>query len=312
MKIIGTGLSGLVGSRIVDLLKDKYEFVDLSLKEGFDVRHKEFVFKAISESDASIVLHLAAKTDVDGCEQEKAQGTESDAWKINVEGTQNVSEACKATGKMLIYFSTDFVFDGKKEVGGYKEEDMPNPINFYARTKYEGEKIVQSFKIPWIIARLAYPYRASFLRKDFVRRMMELFETDNAFKIVTDHVISPTFIDDLAPALDALIRNKATGIFHVVGSSSLSPAECGAKIAEKFIYNKLLMMPVKREDFFKNKACRPFRLAMRNDKIQRLGVKMRTFDEGLEELKRQLSGSTKSRIAKLDSTAQTILGQNKI
>ncbi len=90
MKILGTGLSGLVGSRVVELLKDKYEFE----QSNEDITQKELIQNRIKNSDASIVLHLAAKTHVDGCEEDKEKGTEGEAWRVNVEGTKNIADVC--------------------------------------------------------------------------------------------------------------------------------------------------------------------------------------------------------------------------
>src|SRR3989344_7835855 len=166
MKILGTGLRGLVGWRVVELLQDRYEFE----YSDIDLTDREEIGNKIKSSSAQIVLHLAAKTDVDGCEKDKVLGENGDAWKINVVGTKNVADACLETNKKLIYISTDFVFDGEKE--SYTEEDIPNPINWYAETKYEGERIVQSLSNPWIILRIAYPYRASFTKNDFFRAIL--------------------------------------------------------------------------------------------------------------------------------------------
>ncbi len=188
-KILGTGLNGLVGTRIIELLQSKFEFENISRSTGVDITNKAQVDMAISSSRASIVLHLTAKTDVDGCEQDKekdiviaksvSSGLElfentDTAWAINVVGTQNVVDACKKTNKKLIYFSTDFVFDGKHTPdGGYKEEDEPNPINWYGLTKYKGEEIVLNSGIPFAIIRLAYPFGYPFIKKkDFVQAIL--------------------------------------------------------------------------------------------------------------------------------------------
>lgn len=283
MKILGTGLSGLVGSRIVELLSGTYEF---EFSET-DITDKEVIGEKINNSNASVVLHLAAKTDVDGCEKDKALGINGDAWKINVEGTRNVIEACKKNNKKLIYISTDFVFDGEKE-SAYSEEDKPNPINWYATTKYEGEKIVQNSNLSWIIARLAYPYRANFVKKDFVRNLIHFLRNKEPLSMVVDHIMTPTFIDDIAFALDKLLKNDSKGIFHIVGSSFVSPHEAALEIAEAFSLDKTLIETIAREDFFKDRAPRPFRLAIKNDKIQKQGIKMSTFEEGLIEVKRQM------------------------
>jgi len=289
-KILIIGGSGLVGSRIIELLSDRYDFQEESLVTGFDITQKESVGQKISDSEASIILHLAAKADVEGCEKDKELGHDGDAWKINVEGTRNIVDACVVANKKIIYISTDFVFDGENTPGnGYTEENQAHPINWYAQTKYEGEKIVQNASTPWIIARIGYPYRANFeQKKDFVRIFKALLEKGTPLKLVIDHMNTPTFIDDIAYALDTLIDQQATGIYHVTGSSSLTPFEEGLLIAETFGLEKSLISKTTLEEFFKNRAPRPFDLSMNNGKITRLGVKMKRFEEGLEEVKKQI------------------------
>ncbi len=289
MKILGTGLTGLVGSRIVELLKDKYEFESISRSTGIDIEDKNGVLEKIKFSDASIVLHLAAKTDVDGCEKDKSSGEEGEAWRINVEGTSNVADACLTSNKKLIYVSTDFVFDGANpSAGGYSEEDIPNPINWYAKTKYEGEKIIQNLKIPWIIVRIAYPYRANFPKLDFCRTILERLKKKLPIAAVADHVFTPTLIDDISFALDALISDNSQGVFHAVGNQSLTPYEASLMIAKIFNFDQNLISKTTRAEFFKDRAPRPFQLKLKNDKIQGLEIRMSTFEEGLRKIKDQM------------------------
>jgi dTDP-4-dehydrorhamnose reductase len=141
MKILATGLQGLLGSRVNDLLSSSYTFQNISRTTGVDITNIDQVKDAIKHSNADIVLHLAAKTDVDGCEDDKVIGKEGQAWKVNVYGTRNIAQACEAYKKKLIYISTDFVFDGEKEF--YTEEDTPHPINWYAITKSFLRKIAR-------------------------------------------------------------------------------------------------------------------------------------------------------------------------
>lgn len=279
MKILGTGLSGLVGSRIVELLKDRYEF-DSSTD---DITQKDSIQNRIDSSNAELVLHLAAKTNVDGCEEDKILGEDGEAWKVNVEGTKNIAESCSKTNKKLIYISTDFVFDGEQE--SYIEENSPNPINWYGKTKYEGEKTVQSFGENFLIARIAYPYRASFNRPDFIRSLIEKFREGQTLNMVTDHIMVPTFIDDIAFALDSLIQKNQAGIFHVTGSQPISPFDAAVLIADTFSFDKSKINKTTRADYFKNRAQRGFHLNLKNDKIGRLGIKMKTLQEGLLDLK---------------------------
>src|SRR3990167_2808400 len=111
-KVLGTGLSGMVGSRVVELLSS-YDFEDLSLATGVDITQAEQVKSKVSNSSADWIVHFAAKTDVDGCEGEKGKGVNSDAWKINVEGTRNLISEAEKYKKKVLYISTDFVFDGR-------------------------------------------------------------------------------------------------------------------------------------------------------------------------------------------------------
>lgn len=287
VKILGTGLTGLVGSRIVELLSDKYEFENLSLDEGVDITKKEEVIRRVADSPARVILHLAAKTDVDGCEKDKLLGENGDAWRINVEGTKNIVEGAKLANKQIIYISTDFVFDGTREF--YNEEDNPNPINWYGVTKYEGEKVVKDSGIPYLICRLAYPFRAKFGKKrDFVRGILERLKEGRELAVVKDQVITPTFIDDIAYALNILIKNDARGIYHVVGGSYHTPLEVAYLIAKIFNFDKSLISETSREVFFAGRAPRPFSLALKNDKLKKLGIKMSTFEKGLEKIKNQL------------------------
>ncbi len=287
MKILGIGLSGLVGSKIVDLLRDHYEFDDLSISTGFDITDKQSISEAIISSNATIVLHLAAKTDVDGCEKDKPLGISGDAWKINVEGTKNVINACARSGKKLIYVSTDFVFDGKKEKP-YGEEDAPSPINWYGQTKYEGEKLVVSSSLSWVILRLAYPYRANFQKRDFARVLIDRLKNGEKVSLITDHIMTPTFADDLSYALEIIINKESLGIFHAVGSQFVSPFEAGVIISNIFGFDKNLLQKTTRGEFFKNRAPRPFNLALKNDKIQKLGIRMKSFEEGVLGVRKQL------------------------
>src|SRR5689334_9789047 len=119
MNILGTGLSGLTGSRIVELLQDTYTFENISRSSGIDITNREAVFTKLTQSDALLVLHFSAKTDVDGCEKDKEEDTlfitnpseenkqkiitKQTAWAINVLGTQNIVDACIQTGKKLLF-----------------------------------------------------------------------------------------------------------------------------------------------------------------------------------------------------------------
>lgn len=289
-KIYGIGITGLVGSRIVELLDDRYEFKNLGIETGVDITNPSTLEVLDRATGEVVVLHLAAKTDVDGCEKDRDLGEDGEAWKINVLGTQNVVNACEEREAKLIYISTDFVFGGQNTpAGGYSEDDKPDPINWYGQTKYQGERIVTESGLPYLICRLAFPYRAQFEpKKDFFRAILEKLKSGEEVEAVTDQIITPTFIDDIAYALDALISQNQEGVYHLVGNQPLTPYDGARLIAQVFNQDESLIKPTRGDKYFEGRAKRPFKAVLKNDKIGELGVKMATFEEGLRKVKKQL------------------------
>lgn len=289
MKVIATGLSGLIGSRVVDLLSSRIHFEYLSLEKGIDITNHTAVFEAISGSTASWVLHLAAYTDVQTAENEREKGKDSIAWQVNVEATKNIVEICHTTRKHLLYVDTDYVFDGVKK--SYDEKDTPNPKCWYAITKTEGEKHVLSLGSHGLVIRIANPYRSGsdglVMKMDFVHKMIDRFKKGEAIVAPTDQLLVPTFVDDIAYAILELLQVNAQGIYHVVGSDALSPFSIATEIARVYGFDSLLIKKTTFHEYFFNRAPIPQYAALSNKKLQALGVSMKTFHEGLSLMKEQ-------------------------
>jgi len=291
-KVIGTGLSGLVGSRIVELLKDKFEFVDFSLDTGINILDKENLSMAFEKNkDAIAVLHLAAFTDTNAAWEQRGDKT-GICYQLNVIGTQNILELAQKHNQYLIYISTDFVFDGSKTTP-YTEEDTSNPIEWYGETKYLGEKVIlDSGFSNYNISRITYPYRAKFDTKvDIIRKVLTKLKNGEEVKMFSDQICTYTFIDDIAYALGYFLENKNTGIYHLVGSSSHSPYEMCLEIAKVFGLDQNLVKPSSLEDYIKTQPAgsRPWQktLITSNQKVTDLGLKFKTLREGLEGIKQQ-------------------------
>jgi len=252
IKIALTGGTGLVGSRVAEILREKFDVKILSSKE-MDITNRDNVFNVLKNLDFDVLIHFAAYTNVDSSEIEKEK-----AWNINVEGTKNVYDACDKFNKNFIYISTDFVFDGKKENAPFFEDSKPNPISYYGLTKYEGEKILKK----GTIIRISYPYRENFEKKqDFVRKIKSLLEQGREVFMVNDSLIVPTFIDDIGYALKNFLLSEnfedELKIIHFVGSKAYSPYECGKIIAKAFNLDESLIKPISYDEYYKNKAKRP-------------------------------------------------------
>jgi dTDP-4-dehydrorhamnose reductase len=207
---------------------------------------------------------------------EKQRGNlQGSAWIINVDGTKNIINACKKTGKKLINISTDFVFDGK--AGPYGEDDQvvksEDQICWYGWTKLQAEKQILEANIPYLILRISYPYRSTFEPKvDFVRNIINRLENDNLYPMFDDQYLTPTFIDDLASAIKILIENEVTGIYHVAIPEVVTPYQVALKAAEIFGYDKKRVKKsslVQFQNENKNFAIRPQHGGLKTDKINK-------------------------------------------
>jgi len=302
VKIIGTGLTGLVGSRIVELLSN-YDFVDFSLDNEIDITDFAVLKQAFSENkDAKIVLHLAAFTNVDKAWEQKNK-KELSCYQVNVLGTKNIAKLCKKHNKYLIHISTDFIFDGiNPPKRGYTEKDIPNPIEWYGETKYLAEKEVSKSECDYSIVRIAFPYKLKpslkessikqdgkeLYKLDLVRKMIQKLKNNEILNLFNDQFICPTFIDDIAYALGKIIEKKPENeIFHCVGGKAITPYELGVLIAKILSLSSDKIKGVSLSEYLNNNPkVRPYqpKLVLSSQKLYNyLGVKTIGIDEGVKE-----------------------------
>ncbi len=290
--VLITGASGLVGSRIIELLSDRYQFFNLDLTTGVDITQIEKIRQFVDQHPAQIMIHLAAFTNVQACFEQTGDKTGL-AYHVNVEGTANVAQVCQENDIYLIHVSTDFVFAGDKKEA-YTEEAERNPIEWYGQTKAWAEEKVEDILDEYAIVRIGFPYRAEFPDKpDIVAKVRQGLAFGELQQQFSDMTITPTFVDDLAEALAAIIEKQPAGIFHLHGSSSLSPYELAKKIAVAFAFDPDLVQEGSLEEYLKTTK-RPYQkhLIMANQKAKNeLGVRLRTIDEGLAVIKEQLNQS---------------------
>ncbi len=278
-KIQIIGATGFLGSKIYQDFSQNYKVTGTYFKNKnpymrpYDLT--KFDLTLFKEIKPNIVIHTAAMTDVDECETNPQK-----AYQINVEGTKNVIEGCRINNSKLIYISTDFVFDGK--AGDYKETDLPNPLNFYAKTKLKAEQIVKDSGLNYIIARVAVLYGQNDSQK-FVNWCINKLRNQKQVFLINDHIRTPTLIDDISSALEELIERKFQGIIHITGPEKLSAYQMGIKIAETFGLNKKYIKSI-TSDKFKQKAERPKDSSLNIEKLQHEGIKMSKFIEGLKKI----------------------------
>lgn len=249
-KIIITGASGVVGSNLVKniITNKKYELICLfnennininsCLNIKVDITNTEEVLE-LWKLKPDFIIHCAALTNINFCENNQAL-----AYNINVNGTKNIVELAKKAGAKLIYISTDAVFDGIK--GNYNEEDSPNPMNIYGKTKHEGEKICMKNLVNSIIARISvFGFSLNEHRGDKKKSFIEniVYRLNNRKELVgfIDAKTSMIYVKYLGDILIKLFEKDLNGIFHIGGLQSLSKYEFMIRIAEIFGFDNSLI-----------------------------------------------------------------------
>lgn len=257
MKVLVTGSKGMLGQDLCPILEDVGAFVIETDVDTLDITDSETVHRAIEDIRPDMVIHCAAYTNVD-----KAQEDLKTAELINVNGTENIADACAKSGITLVYISTDYVFDGES-VEPYTIEDMPNPINNYGMTKYEGEEAVRSLCEKYYIVRTSWMYGHH--GNNFVEIMLNMADKPE-IKVVDDQIGCPTWTVELANGILKLL-SKPYGTYHVCGSGFVSRYEFAKEIFKLAGLN-VNIIPCKSDEFPRPAARPPFS-AMENEGICR-------------------------------------------
>jgi dTDP-4-dehydrorhamnose reductase len=252
MNLLVTGASGLLGSKLTYLATKKgYEVFSaynqnipkIGTPLKLDITNLELTAPAFGKADPDVVIHAAALTNVDKCETCKEH-----AWRINVQGTKNISELCEQHQVYMIFISTDYIFSG--EQGDYRETDPPSPINYYGKTKLEAEQYVQKVVPHFCIARTAVLYGATPARgkTNFALWLLEKLRREEKVQIVTDQKNSPTLNTNLADMLLETIKQRLTGIYHLTGATALSRYNFAVALAKTFKFKTELIQPALSKD----------------------------------------------------------------
>lgn len=231
--ILGTGLSGLVGSKLVEMFSQQYEFQNLDLSMGVDITDEKLVHDAVEKSPAETIIHFAAFTDVTRAHQEQGDRT-GVTYKVNVIGTKNIAQAAKKFGKHLIHISTAYVFDGEKE-GLYVESDPMHPIEWYGQTKAWAEEEVVNSGVEYTILRIDQPYRQDdFPKPDILHRIKKGLEEGTLPPMFTDHTFTATSIETFSEWIQQIIEKKITGLYHATTDAMTTDYQFAQKVKEQF------------------------------------------------------------------------------
>ena len=206
-----------------------------------DLTQYDRVVEVFNSIKPDIVVHMAALGNVDQCEADREL-----AWKVNVEATRLLAKLASKHDAVMLYLSTDYVFDGER--GMYREEDKPNPINFYGHTKLIAEEIVKSLVEKYIIVRTSAIYGFGMGRTNFGKFLVEALSRGQHVQAIIDQRLSPTLNTLLAKAIVELLEKDVYGVFHIAGER-VSRYDFAVKLAQRFGFDVKLIEPAKMADF---------------------------------------------------------------
>lgn len=263
----------LAADIIVRLQEAKHQVVQTDIHqrvpdiEALDVTDRDRVFSKVEQLQLDYIFHLAAETNVDLCQENPEH-----AFRVNSLGTKNIAYACREFNCRLLYISTSNVFDGNKQ-RAYIESDLPDPINVYGRSKFEGELVVKELLSDYFIIRAGWMVGGWQLDKKFVYKIVQqLRQGRTELRAVSDKFGSPTFTKDFAANLLKVIETEKYGLYHMVNKGMGSRYDIALKIVEFMGFkSRVKVKPISSEEF-PLPAPRPRSEILSNYKLDSLGL----------------------------------------
>jgi dTDP-4-dehydrorhamnose reductase len=288
MKLLLTGPTGQIGAQLTRTLAPLGTVIPFD-RHQCDLSRPEQLPPVIRDLRPDVVVNAAAYTAVDDAERDEALAATVNGAAVGV-----IAEEARRVGALLVHYSTDYVFDGRKE-SPYTEDDPPCPINAYGRSKLAGEAAIREAGGAHIILRTSWVYDAR--GRNFLRTMLALLRERDELRIVADQIGAPTWAADIAQATAALIElavcartegEFASGLFHLTASGGTSWHGFAVAILEGATRRALLaagraprLVPVASEDY-PRPAVRPKNSQLAGDRLRRrFGLALPRWEEGL-------------------------------
>lgn len=296
MKFFVTGVCGQLGHDIMnELAKRGYEGVGSDIARTYsgvndgspvmsmpyvqlDITDKEKVEQVICGIKPDVVIHCAAWTAVDMAEDDDKV---SQVKSINVDGTRYIAEACKDADCKMIYISTDYVFDGQGDRPWEPDDKNYKPLNFYGKTKLEGELAVSSILKKYFIVRTAWVFGLN--GNNFVKTMINIGKNHEQVKVVCDQIGTPTYTQDLAGLLVDMSESEKYGYYHATnGGGYISWYDFCCEIYKQYGLNTKVI-PVTTAEYGQNRAVRPFNSRLDKSKLIKAGfTSLPTWQDALQ------------------------------
>jgi len=296
-RILVVGSNGLLGQKVAEQLVrgSNYHVTLASIEDApvkdipsapylaMDMTNRKLVRDAVGAVNPEVIINCAAMTNVDACETEREM-----AWKINVGGVEHLIDAARKNSAMIVHVSSDYVFDGKS--GPYSEDDRPEPISYYGKSKLASENVLKTSGLPYFIARTMVLYGfAEGVKANFALWLIKSLKEGQTVRVVDDQIGNPTLVDDLAFGLIRGMELGKIGLYHLAGRDIQSRYEFATTLARVFHLDAGLIHPIKTASL-KQPAARPLNSGLVTLKAEvELGFKPSETEQGLTVLKTQLA-----------------------
>ena len=272
MRCLVTGAKGMLGVELVRFLRRQNEEVVGWDLPGNDITDVEKTINGIHKVGPDVVVHFAARTDVDGCEDDVAGATS-----VNFQGTWAVALGAEELRCKMLYLSTDYVFDGSSD-RPYREGDAPSPLSVYGKTKLMGENAVTRTCKSHFIVRTSWLYGRH--GRNFVDTIREKSSRESRLEVVGDQTGSPTYARDLCRPLWELAKSRYFGTYHLTNSGQSSWFELAKEIV-KLTGAKCEVAPIDTAAAAR-RAPRPAYSVLENRNFRRkFGKELRPWQEAL-------------------------------
>ena len=284
MKVAVLGANGQLGTDLMDVLSGEHDALGLNHSD-IEITDIDSVKNVLSSAKPDIVLNTAAYHMVPDAEKFPDK-----AYRINGTGVLNLSKVCQDIGIRLVHYSTDYVFDGKKQKP-YTEDDCPNPLNVYANTKLAGEFFALNYSDKSYVVRVSgiygkVPSRAK--GGNFITTMIKLAKEKPEVRVVNDEILTPTPTYHIAKNTAELITTDAFGLYHMSCEGEVSWYEF-ARVIWETLQLETPLYPTSVKDF-PLVVKRPFYSVLENKNLNKLGInQMPDWKEALVEFLRLYS-----------------------
>jgi len=284
MKIFVTGVAGQLGHDVMnELHKRGHEGIGSDIAPAYagepdgspvctmpyrqlDITNKEAVAQTIEEIKPDVVVHCAAWTAVDAAEDSNKKDT---VWAVNVTGTENIAQACKAVDCKLIYLSTDYVFSGEGTEPWQPDCQDYAPLNVYGQSKLAGEQAVSQLLTKYFIVRIAWVFGKN--GKNFIKTMLNVAKQHDTVRVVNDQIGTPTYTYDLARLLVDMGESEQYGYYHATNEGGYISWYDFTKEIYRQAGLATKVVPVTTAEYGLSKAKRPFNSRLDKSKLVTAG-----------------------------------------